>query len=105
MTALDLKSRLGTSGMRIHGIIMHMSLSAPLSSVIGLQLEGLSGALQPDLSLLHDLASLRTCLYHDGFGFCKSWILQKLMYLPLAADDAGAGRAVSQAVCNDSQAG
>ena len=40
------------------------SLSAPLSSVIGLQLYGLSEALLPDLSLLHVPASLITCPKH-----------------------------------------
>ena len=45
------------------------SLSAPLSSVIGLQLYGLSEALLPDLSLLHVPASLITCPKHVEMRF------------------------------------
>jgi hypothetical protein len=50
--------------MRTHETNMRMSLSAPLSSVIGLQFDGLLEALLSDLSLLHDLASLITCPEH-----------------------------------------
>ncbi len=55
--------------MRTHGIIMRTSLSAPLSSIIGLQLYGLSEALLPDLSLLHVPASLITCPKHVEMRF------------------------------------
>ncbi len=45
---------------------MCMSLSAPVLSVVGLQLDGFLEALLPDWSLLYDLASLITCPYYDG---------------------------------------